>query len=106
MFSPRSNKTGLVQISVLLTVLIVPGAGEITGRDLIAGLNFVTPEVLTELTEDIKDATNELGYEANITAPTRLGIGCSLRSSDWKASCTHSLVPRPCLSFSMLHTEK
>ena len=67
-----------MQISIVLTVLVTSDSGEITSRDLIEGLNFVTPEVLTELTEDIKDATNDLGYEANVTAPLRLGIGFSL----------------------------
>ena len=68
-----SPATNLVKISVVLTVLVLPGPGDIFGRNLFQGETLVTPEVLSEFTDVITDTTNDLGFEANVTQPARLG---------------------------------
>jgi hypothetical protein len=60
-----------VRISVVLTVLVLPG--DIFGRNPFEGETLVTPEVLDEFTNEITEATNDLGFEANVTQPARLG---------------------------------
>ena len=64
-----------MKVSVVLTVLILPGSGGLLGRNLFTGESPVTPEILMELTEEIGEVTTDLGYEGtNVTLPTRLGI--------------------------------
>ena len=64
--------TDIVTIPVVLTVLVLPGG--ILGRNLFEGETLVTPEVLSEVTDTISETTSDLGYQANITQPARLGI--------------------------------
>ena len=66
-----SPATNVVTISVVLTVLVLPT--NIFGRNLFEGETLITPEVLSEFTEVITETTNDLGFEANVTQPARLG---------------------------------
>ena len=40
------------------------------------GESAIFPEILTRFAEDIEDVVYNLGYEANVTMPSRLG-GCT-----------------------------
>ena len=66
-----SPDTNLVRVSLVLTVLVLPG--DIFGRALFEGETLVTPEVLSEFTDVISEATIDLGFVANVTQPARLG---------------------------------
>ena len=57
----------------MLTVLVLPLPDGLFGRNLFDGETLVTPEVLEEFTDEISVVTNDLGFEANVTQPTRLG---------------------------------
>ena len=70
----RSSSTRIVKVSLVLTVLVIQGTGGIAGRNLFPGETLVTPEVLNEFTDVISETTSDLGFEANVTQPLRLGI--------------------------------
>ena len=78
----NSAATNNVRISIVLTVLALPGSDGIFGRNLFEGETLVTPEVLSEVTDAISETTSDLGYQANVTQPARLGTGCM--RANWK----------------------
>ena len=62
-----------MKVSIVLTVLVIQGNVGIAGRNLFPGETLITPEVLNEFTDVISDTTSDLGFEANVTQPSRLG---------------------------------
>ena len=90
-----SAATDNVKVSIVLTMLVLPGSGGIIARNIFEGVTLITPEVLSEVTDIISETTNDLGYQTNVTQPARLGIEAAY---EWMSvACLLSL------SLSLLH---